>query len=66
MNADLISQDDIIPDKLAEYLARHPEMEERLSTGGTFELQATDTNENYKKNIDDLMGRTTAVKQASY
>ena len=66
VKADLISQDDIIPEKLAEYLARHPEMEERLSQGGTFELQATDTNENYKKNIDEIMGRTTAVKQASY
>jgi glutamate racemase len=64
--AHLISQDDIIPDKLADYLARHPEMEERLSTGGTFELQATDTNENYKKNIDDLMGKPTSVKQAVY
>lgn len=66
VNADLISQDDIIPEKLAEYLARHPEMEERLSQGGTFELQATDTNENYKKNIDEIMGRTTSVKLAVY
>lgn len=64
--ASLISQDDIIPEKLADYLDRHPEMEERLSTGGTFELQATDTNENYKKNIDDIMGTATSVKQAVY
>lgn len=66
VKADLLSQDDIIPDKLADYLVRHPEMEERLSKGGTFELQATDTNENYKKNIDEIMGRTTSVKQAVY
>ena len=64
--ADLISQDDIIPEKLADYLNRHPEMEERLSTDGTFELQATDTNENYKKNIDEIMGRATPVKRAVY
>lgn len=64
--AALISQDDIIPEKLAEYLDRHKEMEERLSTGGTLELQATDTNENYKKNIDAIMGKATPVKQAVY
>lgn len=62
----LISQDDIIPEKLADYLVRHPEMEGRLSTGGTFELQATDTNENFRKNIDDIMGRAMTVMQADY
>lgn len=64
--AQIIAQDDIIPDKLADYLARHPEMEERLSQGGTFALHATDTNENFRKNIDDLMGKPMAVKQAVY
>ena len=64
--ATLISQDDIIPEKLDDYLTRHPEIEERLSQGGTFELHATDTNENLKKNIDDLMGKATPVKQAVY
>ncbi len=61
---ELISQDDIIPAKLQDYLKRHPEMEERLSQGSTFELHATDANENFKRNIDELMGGPTAVKQA--
>lgn len=64
--ADLISQDDIIPIKLEDYLERHPEMEERLSKGGTFEIHATDTNENFQRNVDELMGRESALKQASY
>ncbi len=63
---ELLSQDDIIPVKLEAYLKVHPEMEERLSKGGTFALHATDTNENFKKNIDDLMGAKTPVTQAAY
>lgn len=64
--ADLISQDDIIPAKLADYLARHPEMEQRLSKGGTFVVSATDTNENFQRNVNDLMGAATKLSQAAY
>lgn len=63
---DLISQDDIIPGKLDDYLKRHPEMDARLSRGGTFTIQATDANESFCKNIDDIMGETTTVVQAIY
>lgn len=64
--ADLISQDDIIPEKLADYLARHPEMEQRLSKGGTFTLSATDANENFQRNTNELMGEKTVLAQAVY
>lgn len=62
----LISQDEIIPDKLEDYLKRHPEMETRLSKGGTFEIHATDTNENFQKNARDLMGASVDLKKAEY
>ncbi len=63
---DLISQDDIIPAKLEDYLNRHPEMDQRLSRGGTFEIHATDTNENFQRNVDELMGRPTSMIEALY
>ncbi len=64
--AQIISQDDIIPAKLEEYLKRHPQMEERLSKGGTFEIHATDTNDNFMQNIREIAGDKAPVKQASY
>lgn len=62
--ADLISQDDIIPEKLADYLVRHPEMETRLSKGGTLDLRATDTNENFQRNVRDLLGADAPLSHA--
>jgi glutamate racemase len=63
---DVISQDDIIPAKLEDYLKRHPEMETRLSRGGTFELHATDTNENFARNCEELLGKRQILIHASY
>lgn len=62
----LIAQDDIIPEKLASYLDRHPEMEERLTKGGTFEAQATDLNESFRKNIEDMVPKGTLLSLAKY
>lgn len=63
---DLISQDDIIPQKLEEYLVRHPEMETRLSRRGTFDIEATDANEIFAKNIDDILGERYCIVQTNY
>ncbi len=65
-DVDLISQDDIIPAKLEDYLNRHPEMETRLSKGGTLTAHATDTNENFQKNLQDLMGAAIPLHHAQY
>lgn len=62
----LISQDDIIPEKLADYLKRHPEMETRLSRGGSFQICITDANENFRQSIRDLFGCDANLKEASY
>lgn len=63
---ELISQDDIIPGKLEEYLQRHPDMNERLSRGGTFEVRATDLNESFLKNIKDMVPHNTVIAEARY
>lgn len=63
---DLISQDDIIPAKLEDYLKRHPEMETRLSRGGSFEVQATDANESFTRNVQEIAGKSIPLKHAQY
>jgi glutamate racemase len=63
---DILSQDDIIPFKTENYLARHPEMEMILSRNGTLEIQATDLNEFFEANIQALMGAGVRAERANY
>ena len=44
----LISQDDIIPQKLKNYLKRHDNMQGRLTKGGTIKYIVSDITESYK------------------
>jgi glutamate racemase len=37
----VISQDELVPKKLSGYLDRHPEIGERLGTGGSREFEVT-------------------------
>jgi len=62
----VLSQDEIIPPKLRDYLNRHPEMEERLSKNGTFSIFATDVNPSFIKNVEKLMGPDMAPQKAVY
>lgn len=62
----ILSQDDIIPQKTVDYLDRHPDMEQSLSRGGTFAIQATDLNEFFIENIRALVGQSTALSRANY
>ena len=45
----VISQGEIVAEKTADYLKRHPEMEKRLSRGGKVEFLTTDTPEFFSK-----------------
>jgi glutamate racemase len=45
----LVSQDDIVPAKLKEYLARHPEIEKKLSKKHTAKILVTDETETIDK-----------------
>ena len=62
----ILSQDEIIPPKLKDYLNRHPEMEQRLSKNGTFDIYATDVNPSFLKNVENLMGQGLEALEASY
>jgi glutamate racemase len=63
---DLISQDDIIPAKLHDYLKRHTDMESHLSQNATFEIHATDANSIFARNAKNLMGPEFELIQANY
>lgn len=62
----VLSQDEIIPPKLRDYLARHPEMESQLGKGGTFQVCATDVNPSFLKNVEKLMGAGYDAVKAGY
>lgn len=62
----ILSQDEIIPPKLKDYLLRNSEMEERLAHGGTFKIMATDAHAGFIKNVKKLMGEGVAVQKADY
>ncbi|NQZ13477.1 MAG: glutamate racemase [Alphaproteobacteria bacterium] len=62
----VLSQDEIIPPKLKDYLMRHPEIETRLTKDGTFQCYATDVNPSYIRNVEKLMGPDMPISQATY
>ncbi len=61
----ILSQDEIIPPKLRTYLLNHPEMEERLSTGNSFTICATDVNQGFIKNVANMMGEELPIEKVN-
>lgn len=52
----VISQDELIPGKLKDYLERHPEIKNTLSKNATRNIFLTDTNKSYDRIIANLLG----------
>lgn len=52
----IISQDDIIPTKLKQYLINHPEIEKVISTNENYTFNITKLNSNYSKITQKLFG----------
>ena len=59
---ELISQDDIIPEKLKDYLARHPEYADKIGQGGQTEFYVSDLTDNYLKSAHTIYGQPIEVK----
>jgi glutamate racemase len=53
----VISQDEVVPEKLSDYLMRHPEIESRLSRGGARRYCVTDLTRSYERFAASLVGR---------
>ena len=57
-NIKIISQDEMIPKKLKDYLAQHPEIEKKLSKNGTVKILVTDMTQG----VSNLSGKWFGVK----
>lgn len=62
-NIKLISQDEIIPKKLKDYLKRHQEILNKLSQKKTIKILVTDKTQNVEKLTKEWFGENTKVKQ---
>lgn len=61
----VISQDEVIPSKLADYLLRHPEIDADLTRCGTREYHVTDVTSGYEKLAAKLSGTEVNLQKVS-
>ena len=61
----VISQDEIIPEKVADYLHRHPEIESRLGKGGTTSFKVTDITPGSAEFARFLAGQEIVLEKVS-
>jgi len=61
---DLISQDEIIPARLAEYLDRHPEYRDQIGHNGLNEFYVSDLTDNYKAAAHRIYGEEIEICQS--
>ena len=59
----LISQGEIVADGLADYLQRHPEIEEKCSKNGSARFYTTDSSENFDKAASLFFGKAVNSSQ---
>lgn len=62
----IYSQETILPEKLENYLKRHPEIDSRLSKKGQHEFIVTDLNVNLQTAAKELFGKKIPFKLAKY
>lgn len=55
-SVDIISQDDILPDSLVDYLERHPEIDARIGKNGAIRACLTDVSATYTEMGEKLFG----------
>lgn len=63
--AQLVSQDEIVAEKLADYLRRHPEIEAKLSQGGKRRFCTTDVAPSTAAVAEHLFGEPVAMQKIS-
>jgi glutamate racemase len=62
----VIGQDDIVAESLADYLKRHPEMEQRLSKTGKRAFYTTDSTDDFDKHAESFFGQRITSKLAVF
>lgn len=61
----VISPDEVVPDKLADYLLRHPEIESQLARTGTRTYRVTDLTSSYQSLAERLAGEEVKLEITS-
>lgn len=61
----LISQDDFIPAKLADYLQRHPDIAQTLSRNGTHRFYVTDIAKSYQAMANSIFGADLTLEKVT-
>ena len=61
----LLSQDEIVPDKLADYLNRHPEYSDVIDKNGRDEFYISDVTDNFMDSAVRIYGRDVKIQKAS-
>jgi len=61
----VISQDEVVPEKLADYLRRHPEMETHLTKRGRRRYVVTDLTASYAKQANFLSGQEIELERVT-
>jgi glutamate racemase len=61
----VISPDEVVPDKLADYLSRHPELESKLAKTGTRTYHVTDVTSSYQALAERLAGEEVKLELTS-
>ena len=59
----VLSQDEIIPAKLAQYLTKHSDMEATLSKGSNIEFFVTDYTDRYQTAANKLFGKSITLQK---
>ncbi|MGB4770796.1 MAG: glutamate racemase [Chitinophagaceae bacterium] len=62
----VIGQDDIVAESLADYLKRHPEMEQRLSKSSKRAFYTTDSTDDFDKHAESFFGQPITSKLAVF
>jgi glutamate racemase len=63
VNMPVISQDEVIPEKLADYLIRHPEIESKLGATGERVFQVTDLTSSYERLARRMYGEAIRLEK---
>ncbi len=61
-NINLVNQGAVVAEKLTDYLLRHPEMETRISKGGTTRYLTTETSEIFESKAGLFLGETVEAE----
>lgn len=64
-NINLLSQGEIVAGSLADYLVRHPEIEERCSKSGSLAFYTTDSPADFDAHATTFLSTPTAAKHAT-